>query len=573
MLLLAYLEELAAQAIERAHGVKAPALLRPADPVHGDYQVNGVIALAKQQRQNPRELAQKVADVLAGFEPISSAEVAGPGFINLRLSLPWLGRALAEVARDTEREGVPLAERRQKIVVDYSAPNIAKEMHVGHIRSTIIGDSLYRTLGFLGHAVTGDNHVGDWGTQFGLLIVGLRELAPDADLDSAPIEVLERVYKAASAKAKEDPAFAARARAELAKLQKRDPENLAAWQRMIDATKHELDKLYAKLGVRFDLWRGESAYEDMLPEVVKLLLDRGVAKTDQGAVCVFFDDDPELARVKTPFIVQKSDGAFLYSTTDIATVLWRQQHLGTERALYLVGLPQKLHFQQLFSTVRKLGVQMELEHVSFGSVLGKDGKLLRTRAGDSIKLAELLSEAEERATKLIQEEGLEIEAAKVPELARAVGIGAVKYADLSQNRSSDYRFDWDKMISFKGNSGPYLQYAHARIAAIFRKGELNPTAPAEGATLELAHDAEVALGKQLLRFADVVHDAAQNSTPHVICEHLYELARQFSSFYEQCPVLKAEGETQRTRIALCWLTARQLRRGLFLLGIETPERM
>jgi arginyl-tRNA synthetase len=574
MLLSPYLEELAARAIERVHGAKAPALLRPADPTHGDYQVNGVMALAKQLGQNPRALAQQVADGLAGVRELASAQVAGPGFINLKLSLPWLGELLAQSAADVARDGVPEAARRQKIVVDYSGPNIAKEMHVGHIRSTIIGDSLVRTLRFLGHDVTGDNHLGDWGTQFGLLIVGMREYGEQGSLEASPVQELERVYKLASARAKQDEAFAEQARAELAKLQRRDAANHAMWLRMVDATRAELDRMYARLGgIRFELWRGESAYEDMLPEVVQQLIDRGIAREDQGAICVFFEDDPELARVKTPFIVRKKDGAFLYSTTDIATVLWRSQELGAERALYVVGLPQKLHFQQLFATVRKLGVNMELEHVGHGSVLGKDGKLLRTRGGETIKLAELLDEAEERAAKLIREEGLEIGAAQVPELARSIGVGAVKYADLSQNRSSDYKFDWDKMISFKGNSGPYLQYAHARICAIFRKGEIDPGALETTAALVLEHAAEIALGKQLLQFADVVHEAAAGSYPHLIAEHLYALARLFSGFYEQCPVLKADGESRRTRLLLCWLTARQLRRGLDLLGIDAPERM
>ncbi len=573
MLLAPHLEELAAAAIEQAHGTRAPALIRPADPVHGDYQVNGVMALAKQLGRNPRELAQPVADALARLPEIAAAEVAGPGFINLRLALPWLGTALSTLVRDDARDGVPEAARRQKVVVDYSGPNIAKEMHVGHVRSTIIGAALCRILRFLGHEVIGDNHLGDWGTQFGLLIIGMREFGSAAALDAQPVQELERVYKLASASAKENPEIAARARAELAKLQQGDPENVAIWRRMVDATRVELDRVYERLGVQFELWRGESAYEEMLPQVVQLLLDRGIAREDQGAICVFFDDDPELSRVKTPLIVRKQDGAFLYSTTDIATVLWRRDQLGTERALYVVGLPQKLHFQQLFATVRKLGVQMELEHIGFGSVLGKDGKLLRTRSGESIKLAARLDEAEQRAARLIEEEGLEIEPANVAGLARSVGVGAVKYADLSQNRASDYKFDWDKMISFKGNSGPYLQYAHARIQTIFRKGGVDPTAFATDAALEPAHETEIALAKALLRFPDVVYDAAAGSLPHVICEHLYSLARLFSGFYEQCPVLKAQGETQRTRVLLCWLTARQLRRGLALLGIDAPDRM
>jgi arginyl-tRNA synthetase len=573
MLLSLHLSALAERAIERAHGSRAPALLRPADPVHGDYQVNGVMALARQLGRNPRELAQAVADALAGAPEVASAEVAGPGFVNLRLALPFLGAALADLARDVDRDGVPEAARKQRVLVDYSGPNIAKEMHVGHIRSTILGAAICRMQRFLGHEVQGDNHLGDWGTQFGLLIVGMRELGEAARLHARPIEELERVYQLASARAKEDPEFAARARAELAKLQKGDPDNVAMWRRMVDATRVELDRVYARLGLQFELWRGESAYEDMLPGIVELLLERGIAREDQGAICVFFEDDRELARVKTPFIVRKQDGAFLYATTDVATVLWRRDQLGTERALYVVDQRQKLHFQQLFATVRKLGVDMELEHVGFGSILGKDGKPLKTRAGDVIKLSALLDEAEERAAKLIEDEALGGEPGRSEELVRAVGIGAVKYADLSQNRTSDYKFDWDKLISLSGNSGPYLQYAHARIQAIFRKGEIDAAALATSAPLRLEHDAEIALAKQLLRFPDVVHDAAASSLPHLICEHLYALARQFSGFYESCPVLKAEGESRRTRLLLCWLTARQLRRGLSLLGIDTPERM
>jgi arginyl-tRNA synthetase len=572
MRLWPYLEQLAAQAIEQAHGVAAPALMRPADPANGDYQVNGVMGLAKQLGRPPRELAQPVADALAKAEAVAAAEVAGPGFINLRLSLPWLGRALSELARDTERDGVPRVERPRKTVLDYSSPNIAKEMHVGHLRSTIIGDALYRLMHFLGHEVVRDNHIGDYGTQFGMLIVGMRAFGSEATLEQAPLQELDRVYKLANARAEQDPAFAAQARSELAKLQAGDPQNRALWQRLVDTTRRELDKLYARLGVEFDLWRGESAYEERLPGVIALLLERGIAREDQGAICVFFDEDGAPGKSLPPFIVRKQDGASLYSTTDIAAVLQRQQE-GFERAVYVVDQRQKLHFQQLFATVRRLGVEMELEHVGFGAVLGKDGKPLKARAGEVIKLSALLDEAEERAAKLIAEEGLASELERKQELARSVGIGAVKYADLSQNRASDYRFDWDKLISLKGNSGPYLQYAHARIGAIFRKGELDPAALATEQPLLLEHEAECALGKQLLRFPDVVYEAEATSAPHVLCEHLYALARLFSGFYEQCPVLKAEAESRRTRLLLCWLTARQLQRGLALLGIDAPERM
>jgi arginyl-tRNA synthetase len=563
MRLSLHLDELARRALDKAHGGNPPALLRPADPARADYQVNGVMALAKQTGRPPRELAQPVADLLAQTDEIETAEVAGPGFINLRLSLPWLGHVLSEMAADLERDGVPRV----------SSPNIAKELHVGHIRSTIIGNALYRLHGFLGHQVIGDNHVGDWGTQFGKLIVGMRAFGSEAALATEPIAELERVYKLATTRAKDDPEFAEQARAELAKLQRGDHDNVAMWKHMAAATRVTLDAAYARLGVHFDLWRGESAYEEMLPGVVQALLDRGIAREDQGAICVFFEDDPALAKTETPYIVRKSDGAYLYSTTDIATLLYRRTELGTERTLYVVDQRQKLHFQMLFAIARKLGLQMELEHIGFGSVLGKDGKPLQTRAGDTIKLAALLDEAEERAAKLISTEGLEIEATEAQDLARKVGVGAVKYADLSQNRSSDYRFDWDKRISLKGNAGPYLQYAHARILAIFRKADLDPKRFLPTQKLVLDHEAEIALGKQLLRFPDVIYDAAAGHLPHLICEHLYSLARQFSSFYEQCSVLKAEPESLETRLLLCALTARQLERGLALLGIDAPQRM
>jgi arginyl-tRNA synthetase len=573
MLLQAFFEELAAGAMERTQGARVPPLVRVADPAHGDYQVNGVMGLAKQLGKNPRELAEPVAKALAEHEAVASAEVAGPGFINLKLRPEWLAHALLEVARDVERDGVPVASKRERIVVDYSGPNIAKEMHVGHIRSTIIGAAVYSLLKFLGHDVLGDNHVGDWGKQFGLLIVGMRRFGDEAALATHPIQELDRIYKLSNATAEAEPAFADAARAELHKLQHGDAENLALWKRFAAATRSELERIYGRLGVRFDLWRGESAYEAELPGVVQMLIERGLAREDDGAICVFFDDDPALG--KSPFIVRKKDGAYLYSTTDIATVLYRRDELKAERSIYVVDQRQKQHFQQLFATVRKLGVTMALEHVGFGTVFGKDGKPLKARAGEMIKLSDLLDEAEKRAADLFVQEAIEVEPERVDELARAVGIGAVKYADLSQNRLSDYRFDWDKLISFKGNSSPYLQYAHARVCAIFRKGEVDVAhiATADAQPPQLVHAAEVALGLQLLRFADVLHDAARTHEPHILCEHLFTLAQKFSTFFEHCPVLKADEPERRSRLLLCWLTQRQLARGLTLLGIDAPQRM
>jgi arginyl-tRNA synthetase len=564
-----FLEQLCSAAVATACGTPAPGLVRSADPAHGDYQVNGALPLAKQLGKPPRSLAEPIAAELRKHPAIASAEVAGPGFINLRLSPSFVSEQLLAVAGDLERDGVDPVAQPQRVVVDFSSPNIAKEMHVGHIRSTILGDALSRTLAFIGHHVTRDNHVGDWGTQFGLLIVGMRRHGDEAALAAEPVQELERVYKLASADAKADPSVGDEARAELAKLQRGDAENRALWERFVAASRTELDRVYARLDITFDLWRGESAYEDMLPGVVEQLLASGVARRDQGAVCVFFEDDAELGKSETPFIIQKQDGAFLYGTTDIATVLWRKAELGTERAIYVVDNRQSLHFRYLFATVKKLGVAMQLEHVAFGTILSGDGKPLQTRQGGTIKLAALLDEAEERAATLMRAEGIEAS----PELARAVGVGAVKYADLCQNRTSDYRFDWDKLISLKGNAGPYLQMAHARIAGIFRKGEIAPSTLVSAAPITLEHAAELLLAKRILGFADAVHQTADTCQPHVLCEHLHALARDFSVFYEACPVLKAEGEQRRSRLLLSWLTARQLKRGLALLGIGAPERM
>jgi arginyl-tRNA synthetase len=569
------LETLVREAIREVLGVEAPGLVRPANPAHGDFQVNGVLPLAKELKKPPRELATPLAERLQSSPLIQSASVAGPGFINLTLRHDWIAARVRDAVRDAARDGVPLAERLERVVVDFSSPNIAKQMHVGHLRTTIIGDALCRILRFAGHSVVADNHLGDWGTQFGLLIMGMREFSSEAALRAGGVDELERIYKQASAHAKTNPAFADAARAELAKLQRGDPENRALWQEFVAATKLELDKIYARFDVHFDVWLGESAYEEMLPGVVADLRARGLAREDQGALCVFFDDDPELG--KSPFIVQKKDGAYLYSTTDVATVLYRRDHFKADRALYVVDARQSLHFKQLFALARKLGVETRLEHISFGSVLGKDGKPLKTRDGGVIPLAALLDEAVERASERLrkgrEEHVIELDDATIDALAPVVGIGAVKYADLMQNRLSDYQFDWDKLISFKGNAGPYLQYAHARILAIFRRGEVTPETLSTEGTLVLANEAELVLGKQLLRFGDVVHQAAEQSLPHLLCEHLYNLARSFSVFYEACPMLRAEPDVRASRLLLAWLTARQLSRGLGLLGIAAPSSM
>ncbi|NLE88747.1 MAG: arginine--tRNA ligase [Myxococcales bacterium] len=575
-----YLDQLASAAIRETTGQTSSPLLRPTtDPRHGDYQLNAAMALAKALGKKPREIAEPLAAKLAEHPAIARAEVAGPGFVNLHLDDTWLGERLTEAARDAERCGIPLVDTPEKIVVDFSSPNIAKQMHVGHLRSTIIGDALCRLLRAIGHEVIGDNHLGDWGTQYGLLLVGMREFGSLDALDEQPIEELERVYKLASARAKDDEDFAERARTELAKLQSGDAENMALWKKFVDTTRRELERTYERMGIHFDEWLGESAYNDMLPGVVERLLAAGLAREDQGAVGVFWQElegaPAKLAKQKEPFLVRKRDGAFLYSTTDIAAVLYRKDRWHADRSLYVVDARQGLHFQQLFAVAQLLGVEMQLEHISFGTVLDEAGKPLKTRDGKAVTLASLLDEAERRAEARIREgiaeKKLHIDEQDVPTVARAVGIGAVKYADLRQNRSSDYQFDWDKLVSFNGNAGPYLQYAYARVASIFAKG--GEDLDAAVGPIVLREPPEERLGRVLARFGEVVHQAAESYLPHLLTDHLYDLAKSFMSFYEALPVLKAEGDVRASRLALAALTARQMRRGLDLLGIEVLERM
>jgi arginyl-tRNA synthetase len=575
-----FLEKLAQEAVLTATGVNAPALLKPAtDERHGDYQVNAALPLSKQLKKNPRDLAEAIATELTKFPSIESAEVAGPGFVNLRLSPTWLEQELSQMVQDHDRDGVTRVEAPEKIVVDFSSPNIAKQMHVGHLRSTIIGDALVKLLRLIGHDVISDNHIGDWGTQYGLLLVGMREEGDKKALQDSPIEELERVYKLASARAKEDEDFQARARLELSKLQNGDEENLALWRQFVDTTRAALDKVYERMGVKFDEWLGESAYNSMLPGVVEELIEKGIARRDQGAVAIFWKEQegapPALKKRDAPFLVQKQDGAFLYSTTDIAAIQFRKTQWHADRSLYVVDSRQGEHFSQLFATSELLGIEMALAHVSFGTVLDETGKPLKTRDGRAVTLASLLDEAERRAELRLQEgvsEGkVRVEAQDLKRVAQAVGIGAVKYADLRQNRASDYQFDWDKLVSFQGNAGPYLQYAYARICSVLEKGDLHLD-EIDG-EVQLRETEELRLGRVLVRFDEVVHRAATGYVPHLLCDHLYELSRAFSSFFEACPVLKAEGLVRESRLALSAVSARQLRRGLNLLGIEVVERM
>jgi arginyl-tRNA synthetase len=575
----AHLEDVVTAIIAEVHGVEQAALVRPTqDARHGDYQINGAMPLAKVLKKPPRSIAEPILEKLRTRPEIREANVAGPGFINLVLEDDWLVSVVEKDLADRERDGVERVAEPETIVVDFSSPNVAKQMHVGHLRSTIIGAAIVRLLRFVGHRVIADNHLGDWGTQFGLLLAALADegrAALDAD---DPIAALDALYKRANERADNDPAFAERGRLVLAELQSGDPEKRARWEELVRVTRKSLDEIYGRLRVAFDEWLGESAYNPMLPAVVDLLLEKGLAREDDGAICVFFDSiedaPPDLRAQKVPFIVRKRDGAFLYSTTDIATILHRRDHFRADASLYVVDNRQAPHFRQVFAIARLLGVDMKLEHVGFGTIMGLDGKPMKARdaSGKTVALKTLLDEAEERArTRIREEEELRVPEEDIPGVARAVGIGAVKWADLSQNRTSDYQFDWDKMISFKGNAGPYMQMQYARVRSILRKGEVEESECA--GPIRISTPEERALVVSLIGFSDAIHFAAAGSFPHFVCDHLHSIARSFASFYNRCPVLDAEPPVRASRLALAALTARQLRRGLELLGIDVVERM
>lgn len=565
------LEEKTSDALTAAGGVAAPALVQPtANSQFGDYQANGVMAVAKARKVNPRELAQRVIAHLNPAEVPATWDIAGPGFINFRLDPVWLGKTLLASALD-DRLGVERTSQPATIVLDFSAPNTAKQMHVGHIRSTIIGDALTRIFRFLGHTVITDNHVGDWGTQFGMMIVGYRTVLDRAAYERDPLAELERVYKVIQAQSKTDSEVASRAREELAKLQKGDPDNLALWQEFTAVSRRAFERIYARLHVRFDHWLGESFYNPFLASVVQDLQDKGLARPSEGAVCVFYENEPELA--ENPFLIQKQDGAFLYATTDLATIKYRAETFHAAHIIYVVDSRQQLHFRQLFAAARRWGYSMALEHVGFGTILGEDGRPIKTREGEPIKLEALLDEAEERARAVVREKNPSLSDADQEHIARVVGIGAVKYGDLMQNRTADYRFSWGKMLAFDGNTAPYLQYVYARIRSIFRRGEIEHWQPEPHMVVRLEAPEELDLVKQMIRFADTLLEVERGSRPNVLVTFLYELATKFNLFYQAQPVLKAAEDIRPTRLLLCAVTARYLKQGLELLGIETLEAM
>lgn len=562
----------AEQAFSAAGIAGAPVILQPAKNADfGDFQINGVMGAAKQAKQNPRELAQKVADALAGSAVIDSAEVAGPGFINLRLNAGFLAGHLRTALNDA-RCGVAETANKQTVVIDYSSPNLAKEMHVGHLRSSIIGDSIARILGFLGHTVIRQNHVGDWGTQFGMLVAYMVEQQQhNAEFQ---LSDLEQFYRNAKVRFDEDAAFADTAREYVVKLQGGDEAVLALWKQFVEISLSHAQNVYDTLGLLLtpEDVAGESKYNDDLQVVVDDLTAKGLAVDDDGAKVVFLDEFKNKEDEPAAYIVQKSGGGFLYSTTDLACIRDYVGRLKGDRLLYVVDHRQGLHFAQLFATSRKAGYLPEnvsAEFIGFGTMMGKDGKPFKTRSGDTVKLADLLGEAVERATALVQSKNGGLAAEEAAAIGRTVGIGAVKYADLSKNRTSDYVFDWDVMLSFEGNTAPYLQYAYTRVQSVFRKaGEWDKTA-----ALTLNEPLEKQLAVELLKFEDVLQNAADTSYPHYLAAYLFQVATLFSRFYEACPILKAEGQTRNTRLQLAALTGATLKQGLELLGIETLEVM
>lgn len=537
------------------------------DEAFGDYQCNGAMAAAKALRLPPRAIAEKAVAQLAAGGLLAKAEIAGPGFINLTLADDALARHLEAVQADALL-GVPQPGAGKKLILDYSSPNVAKPMHVAHIRSTVIGDALKRIHRALGYEVLGDNHLGDWGTQFGILILGYRHFLDAKALAAAPVDELQRVYVLSHQKCEEDPAWKDQARAELVKLQAGDPDNRALWQKFIDLSLAEFNRIYTRLGVSFELVRGESHYNDALPGVVEKLQSLGLVRESEGALVAFLDEEK-----LPPCIVRKSDGGYNYATTDLATVFARVAEFRPDGIIYVTDERQQLHFRQFFAVAKKAGVTTPLRHIWFGLMRLPEG-LLSTRKGTAIKLDLLLDEAEKRALELVKQASPEMPADQQQAVARAVGIGAVKYADLSQNPQSAVTFTWEKALAMDGNSAPYLQYAHARIASVIDKhqerfpGVDYRTAPV---VLDSPHARRLAV--RLARYPDAVRDAADQEKPSLLADALYDLSQAYSSFYQNVPFLKAEAGLRESRVRLCALVARVLRHGLGLLGIDTPDRI
>lgn len=555
------------EALTAANLPQAGGVTPATDPRFGDYQSNAALILGKQLGENPRALAQRILDAYDQWDLCETPTIAGAGFINFSLRPEAIAAKTADLLRD-ERLGVEKAATPKRIVIDFGSPNVAKPMHVGHIRSTVLGDALARIATFLGHEVIRDNHIGDWGTQFGMVIYGWKNLLDRTALECDPIAELVRIYKETNEKATSDPKVREAVREELVKLQAGDPENFSIWKETVDLSLKEFERAYQVLDIHYDIQRGESFYNDRLPAVVERLLKSGIAEISEGAVCVFFRDIPELG--EKPAIIRKSDGGFNYTTTDVATVDYRIQDLKADTVWLVVGAPQILHFKQIIAIARREGYTADFRHITFGSILGEDRKLMKTRSGENVPLRDLLDEAVQRARKIIEEKNPDLSEPEKVDIAQKVGIGAVKYYDLSQYRMTDYIFSWDRMLSFQGNTAPYLQNAYVRIRSIFRKGgeEFVP-----GKELVLASPEERNLATRLCQFAEVVPTVLNDFRPNILANYLYELANSFHAFYEACPVLKSDEPARSSRLALCELTGRVLRQGLDLLGIRVPEKM
>ncbi|MEZ5406002.1 MAG: arginine--tRNA ligase [Verrucomicrobiia bacterium] len=564
-----FLEKLSSglQEILRANDIASPEnfnFWQPcADARFGDYQTNAAMTLGKQAGKNPRELATQIAEAWnARHEKMGQVSVAGGGFINLRLKDDFIVQVFQTYSL------VPHLKNKQTFVIDFSAPNVAKAMHVGHIRSTILGDCLARVMRFLGHQVITDNHIGDWGTQFGKLIVGFRKYGSSEKLEQNPIAEMERLYKLAHEASQKDEKVLEEARFELKKLQEGDQENLALWEKFRALSQAAFDRIYERLDVRFDHVLGESFYNPQLKSVVEDLVARGVAQESEGAICVFFD---ESTLKDKPFLIQKSDGAALYATTDIATLFYRVKEFHPDAVWYVTDSRQTLHFQQLFATVRRCKMGVGLVHVTFGTILGADKKPLKTREGDPVKLEALLDEAMARALAIVKERRPDLSEEEQQTIAEVLGIGSVKYADLVQNRHLDYVFDWKKLLAFDGNTAPYLLNAYVRTRSIIRKA--NEMGAQKGSLQNDLHPKERELILLLLQWHSVLEEVALEQRPHHLCFYLYRLAGLFHSFFEECPVLKAEPAIRAHRLALCHRVAEMLKHGCELLGIRTLERM
>ncbi|MEZ0386511.1 MAG: arginine--tRNA ligase [Verrucomicrobium sp.] len=564
-------------------GISAPEgvpieVTNASDSRFGDYQSNAAMMVAKAMKTNPRALATQLVEAVDTTGLCEKPEIAGPGFLNFRLTKEALQGSLAGLVAN-ERLGIPQVDVPKTIVVDFSAPNVAKPMHVGHIRSTFLGDSLARIARLIGHHVITDNHVGDWGTQFGMIIHGWKTRLNHDALKQDAIQELVRVYRDVNAATKADASVLETCKTELVKLQQGDAENLGIWKECVKLTLDQLHDVYGRLGIQFDHYLGESYYNDALAPLVEDMLAKGQARISDGAACVFSDgsrkteDDPfKINRdgewTDAPCIIRKSDGGFLYATTDLATIDHRVKEWKADEIWYVVGAPQQLHFRQVFDAAHRRGQHTRMVHVAFGNILGPDGKMFKTRSGESVGLLDVIEEAVDRARAVVEERELsDDEKAKI---ASIIGIGSVKYAELSQHRMTDYKFAWDKMLSFQGNTAPYLINAYVRTRGIFRKlGDDTPLGP----EIELTEDAERQLALKLAQFGEAVYDVLEDFRPNLLAQYLHELAGFFHTFFEACPVLRSEGTMRNTRLVLCDTTSRVLKSGLGLLGIETSERM